>query len=661
MAWQYAGSVLSFGIAWTLIAVGADASDMVTNPSFEEPLNVSKVKGWRADSRVYAVDPNVAHSGKASLRHANTDPGFYRLCSQTVKVHPGARCHFGVWVKTKDLQGAESGATICMEWRDPKDKWSSGCYPSGIKGTKDWTHVEETTRLPDEVGSVTVSCYVRRGVTGTAWFDDVELREVVAPPMEVVLRTPVYRGWITADGPQEARVGVRLRLRDHGLQATGVRVEARLRDSAGAILKAVIARPEEQSEGMVDLAVPVQGLPPASYDLEVRLATSEGKEIQAVHHSLLRVPNDRRPRCYIDEHRRLLVDGKPFFPLGMYFSTIKEQELKVYAEGKFNCLMPYGSPKQEQMALAGRYGLKVIYSIKDWYLGTSGCPKIIRNEADEEKMVRERVRQFRDHPALLAWYLNEELSLKYLLPLEAHQRWVAEEDVNHPTWSVLYQVHDVASYSKTFDVIGTDPYPIGHASASMVATWTAETFRHVGRSRPLWQVPQVHNWANYEKTVTKNSKNHTPTPDEVRCMAWQSICEGATGLVFFSWFDVQRNPDVPFATQWAGLKRIAEEIDRMAPVLLSIEPTPPILANQGPVTPTWLHWIARRHGGRLWIAAVNDGDGEGKVAFALPSQPRGILVAGENRTIRPNGHAFQDHFRPLAVHIYEIDSHPYGK
>ena len=253
--------------------------------------------------------------------------------------------------------------------------------------------------------------------------------------------------------------------------------------------------------------------------------------------------------------------------------------------------MPYGSPTKEQMDLAQKHGLKVIYSVKDWYAGTEGCPGFIRSEADEEPQVRTRVRQFRDHPALLAWYLNDELSQQFLPRLEAHQRWVAEEDRDHPTWAVLYQFREVGAYLKTFDVIGTDPYPIGRSPASMAAQWTAETFRQVEGSRPMWQVPQLHNWANYDKSEAEKKRGRTPTYDEVRSMAWQCICEGATGLVFYSWYDVQRNPDVPFDVQWDGLKRVAAEIDQRASILLSVEPVPAVTVAGA--APNWLHWLVR--------------------------------------------------------------------
>jgi hypothetical protein len=235
---------------------------------------------------------------------------------------------------------------------------------------------------------------------------------------------------------------------------------------------------------------------------------------------------------------------------------------------------------------------------------------------------------------------------------------VAQEDPNHPTWVVLYQYREVGAYLNTFDVIGTDPYPIGRSPASMAAEWTAETFRQVEGARPMWQVPQLHNWANYERGEAKRAEHHTPTFDEVRSMAWQCIAEGATGLVFYSWYDIKRNPDVPFDEQWQGLKRIAAEIDSMAPVLLSIEPVPQVSVTCDPAPsgrPNWLNWTARSHNGKLYVIAANNGDGEGTATFKLPAPPRSVRVVGENRSIEPQGTTFRDQLKKLAVAIYEVE------
>ena len=643
------------GLASRAPAESPIANNLVINPSFERSEPAKLPDGWHGDPVVYAGDAQKRHSGTSSLRYANKDASRYRLCSQKVPARAGWKCRFGAWIKTKDILGAESGATVCLDWQDARGKWLGGSYPHGIKGTHDWTHLEEVTRIPEDAAAVTLACYVRRGMTGTAWFDDVELVRVIDPPMQVIMRSPVYRGWITSQSPKKGQVRIRLDLRDYELRLQDVQVEVWLDDARGAPLW---ESPPLAGAKSLDVDIPVRDLAVGSYDLAIRLTGPGGKELQTAHQRLQRLADDFHPRCRIDEHCRLIVDDKPFFPLGMYFSGVNEADLKTYSASKFNCLLPYQPPSIKQMDLAARYGLKVMYSVKDLYFGSAHCPPNIRSESDEEPLVRARVRQFRDHPALLAWYLNDELSLQYLPQLEAHQRWVAEDDPGHPTWSVVYQVDDISGYINSFDCIGSDPYPIARKPASLAAEWTATTFRQVAQSRPMWQVPQAFNWSIYGKNEIENQHDRTPTFEEERSMAWQCICEGATGLVFYSWTDIKRNPDVPFATQWDRQKRIAAEIDRFAPLLLSIESAVAVKVRgvaQSQDAPHWLHCVTRHHDGKLYLFAVNDGDGEGVIQFNLPLPAKSVRVLDEKRSISADDGVFRDDFRRLAVHIYEIE------
>jgi len=606
---------------------------------------------------VYRRAEGKGREGSAALQYANDDPARYRLAAQRIALQPGRKYRFGGWVKTENIAGDESGATFCIEWSDKQGKWMGGCYPSGVKGTSDWTQITGIALVPEQAGSCTFSCYVRRGMTGTAWFDDLEVVRIVEPPLRSVLVSPNYRGRITGTGPETIRALVRVDLRDCEIPREKLAVRGVLSRASNARECGRVERQLGEFEGAEPIVIelPARELPPSEYRLEVSLADANGNIVHSVRHSLTRVPDDFQPKYSIDEHRRLIVGGRTFFPLGMYWSSINEADLRVYADSKFNCLMPYGSPNRQQMDLADQFGLKVIYSIKDWYVGSRWCPPSIRTAEDEERLVRARVREFRDHPALLAWYLNDELPQQFLPQLESHQNWVVEEDPGHPTWVVLYQVNEVAAYINTFDVIGTDPYPIGRKPASMAAQWTAETARQVDRARPMWQVPQLHNWANYEKVASGATQPRTPTHAEVRSMAWQCIAEGATGLIFYSWYDVKRNPDVSFDEQWAGLKRLAAEIDKMAPVILSAESTPTFTVDKGQ-PPQWLHWFVRQHQGRLYLIAVNDGDGQGRVTFQLPADSGPIREMSEDRTIKPENGAFTDNLAPLAVYLYEIET-----
>ena len=640
--------------------------NLAANPSFEEAAPGGALPAsWAGDRNVYSVSRETARTGEVALKFVNDDPARYRLASQKIALRPGWKYRIRVWVKTEELRGQESGATVCVEWRNPQGKWLGGVYPGGVKGTRDWTRIEAITRLPQEARDPTLSCYVRQGMTGTAWFDDVEVVRLADPPLKTMLLSPVYRGRITAQGPKNVCLHVGLNLVDCELPPDQLRLVTQLIDPSGRSVD-WDGRPADEPSlhaGLfkdrteTTLEFPAGNLPAGEYTLTVRLLGPDGKELQAASHRLARVADAFQPACTIDEHRRLLVQGKPFFPLGMYFSSIRADDLKTYADSKFNCLMAYGSPRREQMDLAEQHGIKVIYSIKDWYYGSHYCPKDIRSVEDEEPKIRERIRAFRDHPALLAWYLNDELPQSFLPQLKAHQRFVEEEDPDHPTWVVLYQYREVGDYVESFDVIGTDPYPIGRAPASDAADWTAETRRQVRGARPLWQVPQVFNWANYRKDSPQSDQLRTPTFEEMRSMAWQCITEGATGLVFYSWYDIHRNGDVPFPAQWERLKTIAAEIDRWSPVLLSVEPVP-ALNLRGETTesdaPGWLHWTARVHQGKLYLFAVNDGDGAGKFTVALPGGAKSVETVGGSGPAKVDSAGFQDELALLEMRVYRM-------
>lgn len=660
--------LLPFALLLYVVAA-LPAGELVVNGDFEQPANENQVPAsWRGDQSVYSLDRTVKRSGQASLKYHNTDPTRYRLAGQEVPLQPGRKYAIAAWVKTEQIEGQESGATICLEWQGDDGKWMGGSYPSGVKGTSDWTRVEGIVRIPKEAGSVNLQCYVRNGMTGTAWFDDVAIERIIDPPMRSVLISPNYRGRITSHGPDEATVRVHLDLTDFDLPREQHGLGLFLFKSDGTPLNSRVGYRPRRTEGVPsNLRIPLPGFEPGRYELAVRLLDPDKRVLQELKHTLQRVDDDFKPTCSIDGHGRTLVEGRPFLPLGMYWSGISEEDLKIYADSKFNCLMPYGSPSEEQMDLAQRYGMKVIYSVKDFYAGSRYAPGSIKTEADEKPIVLDRVERFRDHPALLAWYLNDELPQSFLPRLEAHQQWVADADPNHPTWVVLYQYREVGAYINTFDVIGTDPYPIGRAPASEAAMWTAETRRQVEGARPLWQVPQIHNWINYRKDDGKSDNYRTPTYDEMRSMAWQCLCEGATGLVFYSWFDLKRNPDVPFEQQWGELKQIAAEIDRFAPILLSVDKQPSFHlqireeADQASGdAPPWLHSQVRQHGGKTYIFSVSDGDGAGTVRFHL-QQENGthwtvnpIHDHASKQSLHVDAAGFVDRLEPLALHVYEL-------
>ncbi|MBC7288158.1 MAG: hypothetical protein H5T86_08980, partial [Armatimonadetes bacterium] len=583
-------------------------------------------------------------------------PGRYLLCTQNIPLKPGAYYEFSVWVKTQGIQGEDTGATVCVEFYDSEGKYIGGTYPAGIKGDRDWTQIKAiSSRVPQNAARCNVTVYVRRNMTGTAWFDDVVVQRAFMDPLDAVLVRPNYRGilWPEQVPVVEIDAAVSMEdLADRELAAENTTLAAEVVAQDGRRVASDKASPAKPRQSLV-VTLP-KDLAPGDYTVSVRLLSGAAGELVSEKTWRLRrlAPGTPKPAVWVDQHNRLIVDGQPFFPLGCYFYAghLTDEILKVFADSPFNCLMPYGLPTREQLDLCHKYGIKVIYSVKDLYAGTTWCPKEIKTPEDERPFMENIITRLRDHPALLAWYLNDELPLTFLPRLEAHQQWVEELDPDHPTWVVLYQHRDIRKYTRTFDAVGTDPYPVPGSHPSRAAEWTRDTVEGVCRARPVWQVPQIFNHAVYNQDAAARP----PTYEEMRSMAWQCLCEGATGLVFYSFFDIRRDPATPFEVQWERVKKMAAEIKEWVPVLTSVEQPLQVTARGAHI-----HWMAKAREGVTYVFAVND-DYEGhSVAFQLPPGASGLKllpspVRQTAQVLEATSGRVSDKLPPLDMRVYTV-------
>ena len=247
--------------------------------------------------------------------------------------------------------------------------------------------------------------------------------------------------------------------------------------------------------------------------------------------------------------------------------------------------------------------------------------------------MRQVVETFRDHPALLAWYLNDELPLTMRPRLEARQRLVSQLDPNHPTWAVLYQVDDLYGYLHTADVLGTDPYPVPDRPVTLAADWTRKSRAVSDGYKPLWMVPQAFDWASYRKDP---AKGRPPTLDEERVMTYLCLIHGAHGLIYYSYADLLRDPKVGFHQRWADLVKVAQEVKQLEPALLSAAP-PPRMEIQAP---DYVHSAVRADdAGRAYVLLANpDSASAANVRVTVPKGARlRILDQGEERLLeRPD-------------------------
>lgn len=622
------------------------AEELVKNPGFEELENGFPAH-WRGARSVYEASEE-ARGGKRSLHYSNEDPDIYQLCLQKVDLKPGRTYEVSAWIKTRNIRGEGGGATLCLEWQ--KDgEWMGGSYPEGLRGTHDWTRWQHRMQtIPESADSAHIVCYVRKGMTGEAWFDDIEVTRVKKPALRAVLLEPCYRGWIYENWPDAFNIQVEVNAIDYDFRVSQVHVDADISPAEGG--KSLSKKTYRLQKPECQLILQRPELAPGRYTLKLTLERRDsGEDLAATEFKLRRWPGNRPDaRCWIDRHHRLIVDGEPFFPLGMYASLPKAADLKRISSAGFNCLMPYGLPHgsleriSRYLDLAREHGVKTIFSTKDIYEGTRWFPKGgVGPWKTEQDILHGLVKEFRDHPNVIAWYLNDERPLSMLDRLRAHQRITHRLDHDHPTWVVLYQVRDVRGYLGTFDAIGTDPYPIAKDASDIgrAGRWTHITREQVYGARPIWMVPQAHNWEEYKD----NKECRSPTYEELRNMAFQCLCEGANGLVFYAYHCLKRDPDTPFEQRWEDMSPLASELDELKPVLLSVE-EPPDVSVKGEKAMSFV----KHYQGNTYVFLVNPKpSGNSKVKVALPENTAEVTLDGD--PVSATSPSLSVSLQPLAV------------
>lgn len=279
---------------------------------------------------------------------------------------------------------------------------------------------------------------------------------------------------------------------------------------------------------------------------------------------------------YVDENNRVIVNGEPFFPIGLYVVECTNgsyvNELDEIANSPFNTLVNYavnecGSAATYQQIrdyldeLSTR-DLYLIYSLKEYVSACNQTYGVCDDpgplSVDSVDAITEKVTNHIDHDAVVAWYLNDETCPDCLEQLEDGYNLIKSLDANHAIWSVHWNTNWLLQEAHTTDIVGADSYPI----PDNPITWVSNVVDNAMEAgKPLWFVPQLFNWWG----------KRPPTKAEMRAMTYLATNHGAKGLIYYSYFDIRNDAD--YAERWSAIKDIASEIDQFKDVLLSTDQT----------------------------------------------------------------------------------------
>lgn len=598
-------SILAACASAMVAAAGAadgGTADCVRNGSFE-----AGAKHWQL-AEGWSVGRGFGRNGSGGLVYesaAKTEKLVF--AEQIVDVLPGKIYDFETWLD------APKGVSMSIHYLDGDCKRVGGIFSGARSGGKGWVRLwVRTTRLPENVRKVRLRPFVPAGFTGKACFDDISFSLHKVEPVTTICSSCYHDEATPDDGKVTFFAGIDLD--DSGCGRDDVDVVFSFDSPSGARVR----RKADRFVGM-DASVEVEqdDIKMGVQEVEAEVVKRGGAAIGRRTLKFTRLAERPSLPVHFDRWNRTVVGGKPFFPIAIYCSRAESNQIERIGKTPFNTLMAYSRFDWAMLDWCRENGLMAIDHVGDL--------------SSYDTSIARKVAKVKDHPAMLAWLINDERPLAMKPKLISRYRTVREADPGHPTWAVLYQVDQIRGYIGTCDAIGSDPYPIPHAPLTQAHEWVKKTRSATFGAIPVWQTIQIFDWAAYKTKAEPGadvSKFRAPTLAEMKVMAWLQIAGGSNALLMYSYNPLEKMSwRDPFEKKWAEVCECAGEVASVSDILLSVEEPPAI--GEVPRSLSVRTW---RTGGNVHMLVCNATGKKLKTAV-----PLGAAKLGAMRTVHGGG------------------------
>lgn len=591
-------------------------------------------------------------SGGSALRLTRTDPQEYVNARLPFRLPPETRCRFEASIRVEEATEGRITAMGAVEFFDAQNRYLGGGHLGGVNVMGEWVKVEAEFTVTRDTDECRLMFYIKPGAAGTVRFAN----PVIGPApfrWTAYPLTPVRDELPAEGGPVTFAYFSQGLLMGQLEQGRRCRVELE-REGGGSVAS---------GESLIDeegrFTLTFGRLAPGTTRLRYTLLGSDGAEL-GTKSTLVTVVDEEVVRgriqtgCVVDRQGRMMVRGQKYFPLALYMGYVQLDELKDIQDSAFNCLIPYGScgmtltgsskkdveGAREVLDACEAHNIKVVFSFSGAYdePGADPCEGLGVKTGPE--VSRTAVKAFKDHPAILAWYLNDEQPIENLPRLLERRRLVRELDPLHPIYAVMCQIPEFPFYSELVDIYGIDPYPIvdpamNHIRLSQYAHQMAERAVRSADGIPLWTVIQAHNIGAYDQKACKDPEYYRenfrdPTFEEMLALTLVALIHGAKGLIFFSYPDLA-HPDFDAGAReqrWTNTKRVAQAVKDVEGYLMSDADSPAVELDvqEGAVEARSF----QNDDGRWCVILAGIGPGPCRATFKAPA-PKMTSMFGRTR------------------------------
>jgi len=605
-------SLLTFliylGLSTLLFAQNEYGENLLKNGDFE-----SGDTHWESVSKAGEIVTNVGCNNSNGFIYTRTNDD-YHLVSQIVsseKLKEGKFYEFGTYLK--QIEGG--GGTLCAEFYNG-NKYMGGVYTPYLKKPSEWEKKTDFIgKVPETATSVRISLYMQKKLKGKVIFDNVYLREI---------KNYWQLSNISTLFPIPVNDLINLQFKVVSSNLTNNKVNVTIKQENAKFSKKISNLPIKKNLIDFKFIFPTVG----TYNLEFDFGNKK-------LNSQIIVSPQKESKVIIDNFNRIKISGKKFLPIGLYTHQFEPEDLEIIAKSSFNTVLSYNTmtwkmPKDKRCSIStirqimdkfAEKNIKVIFSIKDVFK-KSRYPKLLWFQAKgEEAVIKKIVKEFKNHDALLAWYMCDEFPPDMNIELTQRKNLLNKIDSKHPALSVYCKYSPL--YVDTCNLFGADPYPItlsgkdlNHMNAVYVALEKIKDMYAPNPHPPLWAVPQAFNWGNYKAESDKDyfSNYRFPTAQELRSMNFLYVIYGAKGFIFYSFYDFFRGPDKQnFQKNWPITCAAAKQLKDLQSFILSDIPAqyPQIKVMKGKVKAVLMENEQGKHA--LVIAAIGPGQAEAEI------------------------------------------------